>query len=57
MTYVPREEDIDDYRREAAEDRANKHRHACQCTGDMPGTCPGPENCPMAFGYELEGEI
>lgn len=20
---------------------------ACQCGGGMPGTCPGPANCPM----------
>lgn len=19
----------------------------CQCSGDMPGRCPGPRNCPM----------
>lgn len=46
---------LDDMR-EAAEERAAKRRHACQCAGDMPGKCPGPENCPMAFGCDLEDE-
>lgn len=29
------------------EDRQTRNRGACQCTGDMPGYCPGPASCPM----------
>ena len=45
-----------DYEREAAEERDRKRGHACQCGGDMPGACPGPDACPMVFGNELEDE-
>jgi hypothetical protein len=31
----------------AWERRQRNRRFACQCGGDMPGTCPGPANCPM----------
>lgn len=41
-------EDRDDERREArAEALAFRRSASCQCSGDMPGTCPGPANCPM----------
>jgi hypothetical protein len=39
--------DLEDYRREAAEDRARLRSQACRCGGDMPGFCPGPARCPM----------
>ena len=29
------------------EARAERARQRCQCSGDMPGVCPGPANCPM----------
>lgn len=37
-----------DRRREAAARRHRYERGDCQCGGDMPGRCPGPELCPMA---------
>ena len=39
---------------ELAEDRSR--RRACQCGDDMPGHCPGPENCPMCQEDDDEGE-
>lgn len=27
---------------------------ACQCGGDMPGICPGPQNCPMCRDKKVE---
>jgi hypothetical protein len=41
---------------EAADDRRDRdwwRKDACRCGSDMPGRCPGPENCPMC---EEEGE-
>jgi len=29
----------------------------CPCGDHMKEKCPGPENCPVAFGTELEEEI
>lgn len=29
------------------EDRKARGGAGCQCTGDMPGYCPGPASCPM----------
>ena len=56
MPHTPSEDQLWDYKREAAEERERMHRQACQCGGDMPGRCPGPEACPMAYGHELEEE-
>lgn len=56
MPHTPSDDQLADYRREAAEEREAKRRHTCQCGGDMPGKCPGLENCPMAYGLELEEE-
>jgi hypothetical protein len=40
-SYREREYDEHDYPPEP-------RRRLCQCAGlDMPGTCPGPSNCPM----------
>lgn len=41
----------EEYRRDYYDDRAAKRRRACQC-GDLPGYCPGPENCPMVADEE-----
>lgn len=35
MSYDPRD------------DEPTKKPQRCQCSGDMPGHCPGPANCPM----------
>ena len=37
----------EDWRREATDARDERNRADCQCFGDMPGRCPGHENCPM----------
>ena len=39
----------DELRREAAEERHKRRMifGPCLCGGDMPGHCPGPNNCPM----------
>lgn len=39
--------DAQDAALERAEARAIRRFSPCQCGTDMPGTCPGPENCPM----------
>jgi len=39
--------DLEDYRRDAADERASRRAQACRCGGDMPGYCPGPAACPM----------
>jgi hypothetical protein len=45
------------------QDRHDRARNstACRCGSDMPGTCPGPANCPMCetddeFNDESEEE-
>ncbi len=43
---------VDEWKLEAWLDRQDRRKHACQCGGDMPGTCPGPENCPMVADEE-----
>lgn len=41
--------DLADLRTEAAcRRRAARRGHACQCGDDLPGTCPGPRNCPYS---------
>jgi hypothetical protein len=48
MKYDP--DDVDyDLLAEAAEDRRRfrKSFGGCLCGNDMPGTCPGPSNCPL----------
>lgn len=30
------------------ERRAARRRRSCQCGSDLPGHCPGPENCPYS---------
>ena len=38
----------EDERRDALEARRSKrYKGACRCGTEMPGRCPGPENCPM----------
>lgn len=50
-----REEDpeADDLR---AEERANRRRRSCQCGDDLPGRCPGVDQCPYADHGEDEEE-
>jgi len=43
---VPREITTDDLADEWA-DRQSRKSQACKCSGDMPGSCPGPASCPM----------
>lgn len=48
------DDDYPDFDREeaAAEARWQRRRNrGCQCGPDLPGTCPGVENCPNS-GYE-----
>lgn len=33
-----------------------KRRDRCECGGDMPGRCPGPDNCPYNEPDEDEDE-
>jgi hypothetical protein len=49
------EEDDEDYRREAIDERRERLRATrCQC-GDLPGHCPGPMSCPYSdFNQECE---
>lgn len=44
----------EEYFRDAAEERSA--RRGCKCGGDMPGYCPGPENCPMCGDDEMEND-
>jgi hypothetical protein len=47
-----------EYAEELYEERRDRNAHRCQCSGmDMPGSCPGPANCPLADHDEPdEGE-
>jgi hypothetical protein len=37
--------------------RARAAYNECQCGGDMPGRCPGPEFCPMCVDDDdIEGD-
>jgi len=47
----------DDARREAIDERRALSRATrCQCGDDLPGRCPGPQNCPYSdFAVEQEG--
>ena len=41
-------DDLPDEPPERDEDEPRRRRsRGCRCGGDMPGRCPGPENCPM----------
>ena len=45
-----RDDDRYDDLRDALEERARSRRGAlgaCRCGNDLPGRCPGPDNCPM----------
>jgi len=49
----------EELRHEYAEDeyeaRRARNAHRCQCVGmDMPGSCPGPRNCPLADHDEAD---
>jgi len=57
MTDDPFDDEADEARAEAAhERRVARQARKCQCGGDMPGTCPGPENCPMCDPIDDEEE-
>lgn len=53
------DDDCPDFDREeaAAEARWQRRRRnmPCQCGTDMPGTCPGPMNCPNS-GHEDDSD-
>lgn len=39
------------------EERNQRNSRGCQCIGmDMPGTCPGPDQCPMVEHEDEEHE-
>lgn len=44
---MTREIDEDERREAIDERRARSWATHCQCGDDMPGSCPGPANCPM----------
>lgn len=46
----------DDWRREAHDARAERNASRCQCSGEMPGQCPGPASCPMCQSDDAETE-
>jgi hypothetical protein len=35
--------------RDNCDPEPRRGRQACQCGTDMPGRCPGPDNCPMCM--------
>ena len=35
-------------------DRQARNADNCKCSGEMPGSCPGPHNCPMCQPDEDE---
>ena len=39
--------DLEDYRADEIEARAERRRTQCRCHFDMPGYCPGPAYCPL----------
>lgn len=41
------EDDDYDERMEAEAHRRSRRAHGCRCGSDMPGRCPGPDNCPL----------
>lgn len=50
------EEDDEDYRREAIDERRRRIRATrCVCGDDLPGVCPGPLCCPYS-GVETNDE-
>lgn len=53
---MPREITNDDLADEWA-DRQASNAGNCKCRGDMPGSCPGPHNCPMCQPNEDEAEV
>lgn len=53
---IEREIDEDDRRDAIDARRAWVRRTQCQCGNDMPGTCPGPQNCPMVGADDGEEE-
>jgi hypothetical protein len=44
------EDDDEDARRDAIDERRARHASRCVCNpkGDWPGTCPGPSACPYS---------
>jgi len=54
MTRDLYDNDDNDYRMDAADARAARNAQRCQCSGDMPGQCPGPAACPMCERDEPE---
>ena len=44
----------DEWKLESHFAREAKRRQVCQCGGDMPGRCPGPDVCPMVAQEEDE---
>jgi hypothetical protein len=45
----------EDLRREAIDERRRRRWRGCLCPGDMPGFCPGAEQCPL-HGETMEDE-
>jgi hypothetical protein len=55
MNYTDDYYGLEDARAEAAAERRRRILLTrCQCGTDLPGTCPGPANCPMACGDDEE---
>jgi len=51
---MPREITTDDLADEWADKQAQRAGN-CRCHGEMPGSCPGPHNCPMCINDAAEG--
>jgi hypothetical protein len=52
-----RREARQEYAEDLYEERRQRNAHRCQCTHmDMPGSCPGPANCPMVDHGEPDDE-
>ena len=54
---LDRDED-DELRREDADARrARRRATACQCGDDLPGFCPGPQNCPYSDFAQADEDL
>ncbi len=55
MRFVNEDRD-EDLRREAILERRRARKRGCECGDDLPGHCPGRDQCPYASHEEEENE-